>query len=60
MLFQSPMGKSDRAFAVGAIALAASLWPLPTAAAWLMPALAALTAWTTVNRMRRALAEQRA
>ena len=55
--YDGPMGKSDRAFAVGAIALAAGLWPLPAAAAWLMPALAVLTAWTTVNRMRRALAE---
>jgi CDP-diacylglycerol--glycerol-3-phosphate 3-phosphatidyltransferase len=55
--YDGPMGKSDRAFAVGALALAASLWPLPAVAAGLMPALAALTAWTTVNRMRRALAE---
>ena len=55
--YDGPLGKSDRAFAVGAIALWASLAPLPAAAAWLLPALAALTAWTVVNRLRRALAE---
>jgi len=55
--YDGPMGKSDRAFFVGAIALAASIGPLPDAAAVLMPLLAALTAWTTVNRVRHALAE---
>lgn len=55
--YDGPMGKSDRAFVVGAIALWAALVPLPAAAAWIMPALAALTALTVVNRMRRALAE---
>ena len=29
----------------------------PAAAAWLMPLLTALTAWTVVNRVRRALTE---
>lgn len=53
--YDGPMGKSDRALAVGAIALWAWLQPLPAAAAALMPLLAALTAWTVINRVRRAL-----
>ncbi len=55
--YDGPMGKSDRAFAVGAIALWAAVAPLPAAAALLMPALTLLTAWTVVNRVRHALAE---
>ncbi len=55
--YDGPMGKSDRAFAVGAIALWAGTAPLPAAAAWLMPALAVLTAWTVARRVQRALAE---
>ena len=55
--YDGPMGKSDRAFAVGAIALWAAVAPLPAAASLLMPALTLLTAWTVVNRVRRALAE---
>lgn len=55
--YDGPMGKSDRAFAVGAIALWAAWAPLPDVAAGLMPLLALLTAWTVVNRVRRALAE---
>lgn len=50
-----PMGKSDRAAAVGAIALWAWLMPLPPAAAWLLPLLVLLTAWTICNRVRAAL-----
>lgn len=55
--YDGPMGKSDRAFAVGAIALWAAVAPLPAAASLLMPALTLLTAWTVVNRVRHALAE---
>lgn len=55
--YDGPMGKSDRAAAVGAVALWAALMPLPAAAALVMPALTLLTAWTVINRMRRALAE---
>lgn len=55
--YDGPMGKSDRAFVVGAIALWAAVMPLPAAAAWLIPVLALLTAATVVNRMRHALAE---
>lgn len=55
--YDGPMGKSDRAAAVGALALWAACLPLPPAAALLMPLLALLTACTVVQRMRRALAE---
>lgn len=56
--YDGPLGKSDRAFVFGALGLYVALgWPLPAAAAWLMPLLAAGVAWTIVNRIRRALAE---
>ena len=55
--YDGPMGKSDRALAVGAICLWAAFMPLPDEAAALMPLLAALTGLTVVQRMRRALAE---
>jgi len=56
--YDGPLGKSDRAFVFGALALYVALgWPLPAWAAWLMPLLAALTAWTVVNRTRLAVAE---
>ena len=55
--YDGPMGKSDRAFAVGAIALWAAVAHIPAAASLLMPLLTLLTAWTVVNRVRRALAE---
>lgn len=56
--YDGPLGKSDRAFVFGALALyVASGGPLPTWTAWLMPLLAALIAWTIVNRTRLAVAE---
>ena len=56
--YDGPLGKSDRAFVFGLIALyVASGALLPDWSAWLMPFLAGLTAWTTVNRTRRAIAE---
>lgn len=56
--YDGPFGKSDRAFVFGALALYVALgWPLPLWTVWLMPFLAALTAWTIVNRTRRAVAE---
>ncbi len=56
--YDGPLGKSDRAFVFGALGLYVALgWPLPAWTAWLMPLLAALVAWTVVNRIRRALAE---
>ena len=59
--YDGPLGKSDRAFVFGALGLYVALgWPLPGWTAWLMPLLAALVAWTTANRIRRALAEAEA
>ena len=55
--YDGPMGKSDRAIAVGLIALWAAIAPLPDAFVLAMPALALLTAWTVLQRMRRALDE---
>jgi CDP-diacylglycerol--glycerol-3-phosphate 3-phosphatidyltransferase len=50
--YDGPMGKSDRAFYVGAIALWAAFQPLPAELALLMPLLALLTAATVVQRVR--------
>jgi hypothetical protein len=56
--YDGPLGKSDRAFVFGALGLYVALGgPLPGWTAWLLPLLAALVAWTTANRIRRALAE---
>ncbi len=56
--YDGPMGKSDRAFVFGALGLWIALGaPLPAWSAALMPLLAAAVAWTTVNRIRRGLAE---
>jgi CDP-diacylglycerol--glycerol-3-phosphate 3-phosphatidyltransferase len=55
--YDGPMGKSDRAFVFGVLGLWTALAPLPAWSAWLMPTLAALVAWTTVNRVRAALRE---
>lgn len=56
--YDGPMGKSDRAFALGAIALWIGIAGLlPSWAAWLFPALCALVAWTIVRRVRNGLRE---
>lgn len=56
--YDGPMGKSDRAFALGAIALWIGLaGALPAWGFWLFPALCALTAWTVVRRVRNGLRE---
>ena len=56
--YDGQLGKSDRAFVVGALGLYVALGgPLPAWSAGLMPLLALLVAWTIVNRIRRALAE---
>ncbi len=58
--YDGPMGKSDRAFVLGAIALWFGLaGVLPAWVAWLFPALCALIAWTVVRRVRNGLAEAR-
>lgn len=56
--YDGPMGKSDRAFLIGALTLGLGLGWLPTA--WVDPALyvaVALVALTVLNRSRRALQE---
>jgi CDP-diacylglycerol--glycerol-3-phosphate 3-phosphatidyltransferase len=56
--YDGPMGKSDRAFVLGAIALWIGIaGMLPAWAFWVFPALCALTAWTIVRRVRNGLRE---
>lgn len=56
--YDGPLGKSDRAFVFGALGLWIALdWPLHAWSAGLMPLIAGLVAWTTVNRVQRALIE---
>ena len=59
--YDGPMGKSDRAFVFGLLAL---LLGLGVETGWWMNAglgvVALLTAWTVINRCRKALAEIRA
>jgi CDP-diacylglycerol---glycerol-3-phosphate 3-phosphatidyltransferase len=56
--YDGPMGKSDRAFVLGALALWLGLaGSLPAWAAWIFPMLCALTAWTVVRRVRAGLRE---
>jgi len=55
--YDGPMGKSDRAFVFGALGLYVGLGGgFPEVAAWLMPAIAALIALNTINRVRRGAA----
>ena len=54
--YDGPMGKSDRAFVLGALALwIAFAGTLPTWAVWVFPILCALTTWTSVRRVRHGL-----
>ena len=56
--YDGPMGKSDRAFAIGFIGLLLGLGVAP--GVWvsaLLWALSGLTVWTVANRVRRALQE---
>ena len=56
--YDGPMGKSDRAFVFGALGLAAALMqPLPPWLGWALPAVALLTAFTILNRVRAGLHE---
>jgi CDP-diacylglycerol--glycerol-3-phosphate 3-phosphatidyltransferase len=58
--YDGPMGKSDRAFVFGALALWVGLgWPLPAWAQWLMPLIAVMLCWTVANRVRAGLREAR-
>jgi CDP-diacylglycerol---glycerol-3-phosphate 3-phosphatidyltransferase len=56
--YDGPFGKSDRAFAFGALGAAIGLFGrLPDWADWLMPIFAVLLIITTANRIRRGVAE---
>jgi CDP-diacylglycerol---glycerol-3-phosphate 3-phosphatidyltransferase len=58
--YDGPMGKSDRAFVLGALALWIALaGTLPAWAMWIFPALCAMTTWTIVRRVRNGLREAR-
>jgi CDP-diacylglycerol--glycerol-3-phosphate 3-phosphatidyltransferase len=55
--YDGPLGKSDRAFVFGALALWIAFGgSLPLWSAILMPLLCMAVAWTTANRVRGALA----
>ncbi|TVQ39231.1 MAG: CDP-alcohol phosphatidyltransferase family protein [Wenzhouxiangella sp.] len=56
--YDGPMGKSDRAFVFGALALWVGLsGPVDPGLTWILAAMALLSAWTVFNRARAALAE---
>jgi len=58
--YDGPMGKSDRAFVFGALALWAGLGgPTEPGVNWILAAMVVGSAWTIVNRARSALAEGR-
>jgi CDP-diacylglycerol--glycerol-3-phosphate 3-phosphatidyltransferase len=61
--YDGPMGKSDRAFLVGAAAVLLALapsfgWPGADIVSWAFLAASALLCLTIFNRARRALAER--
>ncbi len=59
--YQGPMGKSDRALVVGALALVTALWPSTLGLwPWLFGLAAALAALTGLRRCQAALAERAA
>jgi CDP-diacylglycerol--glycerol-3-phosphate 3-phosphatidyltransferase len=56
--YDGPMGKSDRALVFGALgAWVAAGWARPDTLAWVLPAVAALTACSVANRVRAGLRE---
>lgn len=56
--YDGPLGKSDRALVFGALGLWVGLGgALPAWTAWLMPLLVVLIVFTTINRVRKGLAE---
>jgi CDP-diacylglycerol---glycerol-3-phosphate 3-phosphatidyltransferase len=56
--YDGPFGKSDRAFAFGALGLVVALWhPVPEWVGWFIPLAAALTALTMANRVRSGIKE---
>ena len=58
--YEGPMGKSDRAFVVGALGLATHLFPvIGKAWPWIFAVAALLTVLTCLNRVSQALSELR-
>lgn len=55
--YDGPLGKSDRALLVAALALWVAVGPLPDGAVWIMPAVSLLLMLTVANRVRGGLAE---
>jgi CDP-diacylglycerol--glycerol-3-phosphate 3-phosphatidyltransferase len=56
--YDGPMGKSDRAFVIGALGLLLALgWVDARAVSVVLAAMCVLCAWTVVNRIRRGLAQ---
>jgi CDP-diacylglycerol--glycerol-3-phosphate 3-phosphatidyltransferase len=55
--YDGPLGKSDRAFLFGALAVWVALLPVPDWLSWLMPLAALLLVVTIVNRVRSGLRE---
>ena len=55
--YDGPMGKSDRAFVFGVLALLVATDHTPPWLAWVMPLVAVLIACNIVNRIRQALKE---
>ena len=53
--YDGPMGKSDRAFVLGAAALWIGIGAPFDHADWMVPLLCAATAWTVVRRVRSGL-----
>jgi len=54
--YRGPMGKSDRAFVLGALGLFIALWPQYTGVANIVFGVSALLlVWTSINRFRSAL-----
>lgn len=54
--YRGPMGKSDRAFVLGALGLFIALWPQYVLIANIVLGISAvLLAWTSINRCRSAL-----
>jgi CDP-diacylglycerol--glycerol-3-phosphate 3-phosphatidyltransferase len=56
--YEGPMGKSDRAFLVGALTLATAYWSgLKFYWSWVLMVAAVLTVWTCFNRVKAILKE---
>jgi CDP-diacylglycerol--glycerol-3-phosphate 3-phosphatidyltransferase len=59
--YDGPMGKSDRAFAFGLLAVLIGLGLIPAAwLSWAIGLIALLTAWTIINRVRAGLHQVKA